>query len=274
MGIRTVKRLRRVARRAMRTGPVGAVRRWAGERRYAYPHRNLLAIGLPKSGSTWLERMVCEVPGYLPWNPPQAATFSQDLRRADFVPGPRGYTVTKTHTAPKETNLAIIAETGRPYVVMIRDLRDVSVSWAYYVGLKGRQRVAHPEARDLSVPQRIDYYIEHILPMRAHWVSGWAEHLHDGQGLLIRYEDLLSDTSGVMRRVFAHYDVGLSDLDVQSIVETHSFRRATGRRAGDADSGSFNRKGIAGDWLNHYTDAQRDAFAGVVGNAMSGLGYD
>jgi hypothetical protein len=257
----------------MRTGPVGAVRRRVSERRYTYPHRNLLAIGLPKSGSTWLERMLCEAPGYLPWHPPKAATFTQDLRRVDFVPGPRGYTVTKTHTAPKETNLAILAETGRPYVVMIRDLRDVSVSWAYYVGLKGRQRVAHPEARDLSVPQRIDYYIEHILPMRLRWVLGWAEHLHAGQGLLIRYEDLLADTPGVMGRVFSHYEVGLSDEQVRAIVDENSFREATGRAAGDADTSSFNRKGIAGDWLNHYTDAQRNAFADVAGSAMSDLGY-
>ncbi|MEO1130510.1 MAG: sulfotransferase domain-containing protein [Planctomycetota bacterium] len=251
-----------------------SIRRRHDARRFDYPYSNLLAIGLPKSGTTWMLRMLSAVPGYIIWKTPdQVRNEHGIIRRRDFVPGPSGYTATKLHAWPTDEHLDVLEEAGRPYVAMIRDLRDVSVSWAHFVALPGRTDWSHPEAVDLPLEGRISYYIEHILDKRLDWSLQWRERLHPALGLLVRYEQMKEQPVEVMEQVCAHYRLGLPDDAVRGIVEQHAFRRATGREPGQEDRGSFNRKGIVGDWINHYTDAHKDAFRRVSGGRLAALGY-
>ncbi len=260
--------------RRPRGKPLRYLQRIVNQRVYDYPHRNLLAIGQPKSGSTWLFRMLASVPGYLPRVPSTVKIWSNhDLRRDEFIPAPVGYTVSKVHTSPTDENLAIIRATERPYVVLIRDPRDLAVSWAYYV-VQALKAPFPDEVRALPIDERIAYYIENVLPRTSRWAVDWSRRLDSTRGLLIRYEELLADPVARMTTVFAHFELGLGPELVQRIVERHAFRRATGRAPGEADPASFNRKGIAGDWRNHFTDAHVAAFERVAGDAMRELGYD
>ncbi len=266
---------RRYLPRALRGKPLRRIQREFNQRRYRYPHRNLLAVGLPKSGSTWLARMMCEIPGYLPWTPETVKLSTpHDLRLSDFAPPPPGYTATKTHTFPSDENVAIIHEIGRPYAVLIRDPRDTATSWAHYVGLPGRRFWAHPDAVALSVPDRIAYYIERILPRNIEWITRWQRMVDPRLGIMVRYEDMLADTFGAVRRVFDHYEVGLTNERVRMIVAKHEFRSVTGRDRGVEDAKSFNRKGIRGDWQNHFTDAHRAAFKRAAGAQLIACGYE
>lgn len=271
------------ARRALvpkplRGKPLRLVQRAISQRTHDYPHRNLLIVGQPKSGSTWLLRMVLEVPGYQKWVPDTVKIgLPHNLRLADFVPPPVGYTVTKPHTMATRANVDVVRKTGRPFVVLIRDPRDLAVSWAYYVGLPGRTRWGWPEAVELSVEERISFYIERVLPKQSRWGLDWKraieEELPEGQGLMVRYEDMLADSFEVLRRVFDHFEVGLIDERVRAICEKHSFKKATGRAPGEGDAKSFNRKGIAGDWENHFSDEQKEAFKRQAGDRLIELGY-
>ncbi|GAB4550036.1 MAG: sulfotransferase domain-containing protein [Phycisphaerales bacterium] len=263
----------------LRGKPIRLVQRAIAQRTHHYPHRNLLIIGQPKSGSTWLLRMVLEVPGYQKWAPQTVKLgLPHDLMLDDFVPPPVGYTVTKPHTMATPENVSVVRATERPFVVLIRDPRDLAVSWAYYVGLPGRTRWGWPEAVDLSVEERISFYIERVLPKQSRWGLDWKraieEQLPEGQGLMIRYEEMLADVGDVMRRVFDHFGVGLDDDRVRAICEKHAFKQATGRAPGEGDPKSFNRKGIAGDWKNHFSPEQVDAFKRMAGQRLIELGYE
>lgn len=269
---------RAVLPRAFRGKPIRLVQRAIAQRTHSYPHRNLLIVGQPKSGSTWLLRMVLEVPGYQKWVPETVKIgLPHDLRLDDFVPPPVGYTVTKPHTMATRENVDVVRRTGRPFVVLIRDPRDLAVSWAYYVGLPGRSRWGWPEAVELSVEERISFYIERVLPKQSRWGLDWKraieEELPAGQGLMVRYEDMLDDVGAVMGRVFEHFGVGLSEERVREIAEKHAFKKATGRAPGEGDANSFNRKGIAGDWRNHFSPEQVAAFKEQAGARMIELGY-
>lgn len=267
-------RPRRWTPRALRGKPLRRLQRELCQRLYRYPHRNLLAMAQAKSGSTWLFRMLCEVPGYLPWSPPTVKTWTDHhLRLQDFSPPPAGYTVTKTHTPPTADNVQVVHALNRPYVTLIRDVRDLAVSWAYYVANKRDCRY-HRQAAPLNIDQRLRFYIEHVAPKWIDWAMGWREALHPQLGLMIRYEDMLEDCFGVMRRVFAHYKVGLTDERVRAIVEKHRFERVTGRRPGEADPKAFNRKGVAGDWRNHFRREHITAMKRVAGEALIALGYE
>lgn len=271
-GLRALRR--RLLPESLQGKPLRRIQREVYQRIYRYPHRNLLAIGQPKSGSTWLYRMMGEIPGYVAHAPKGISIASRHhLRREHLTPPPAGYTVSKTHTPPTEENRAIIHEAGRPYVVLIRDPRDLVVSWAYYVALPWRDKVRYEAARSMGVPERIDYYLNEALDETLAWSLGWMRTIDPRLGLLIRYEDMLADTFAVMRQVFDHFEVGLSDERMHDIVAQHSFERATGRKPGEADSGSFNRKGVAGDWKNHFTPEQCELFKRVAGGRLIELGY-
>jgi hypothetical protein len=50
--------------------------------------------------------------------------------------------------------------------------------------------------------------------------------------------------------------------------------KAKGRRAGEENAHSHYRKGIAGDWVNHFTPAHVEAFKDRFGNVVERLGYE
>jgi hypothetical protein len=255
--------LRRFRRRflpgALRGKPLRRVQREVAQRVFAHPHRNLLVIGQQKSGSTWLEGMLCDLPGYVRWVPPNIKFGAADLDQGDLDPPPPGYTVTKVHTPPSGPNVAVVHGLGRPYVVLTRDLRDIAVSWSFYV-LRTPGHHRHAEVAGLPVGRVIDYFIAERLAEYRWWQEEWARVLHPQLGLMIRYEDMLADTGGVLGRVVSHLGVSLPPARLEAIVARHAFARVTGRRPGEEDSRSFHRKGVAGDWRNHLTPEQAAAF--------------
>jgi hypothetical protein len=50
--------------------------------------------------------------------------------------------------------------------------------------------------------------------------------------------------------------------------------RARGRARGQEDAGSHYRKGVAGDWANHFTPALTEAFTARYGDLLIRLGYE
>ena len=238
-----------------------------------HPHRNLLILGQPKSGSTWVHRMLADLPGYVKWTPDNIKVWTNhDLRRSDFIPPPRGYTVTKVHASPSPENIAIVRDTRRPYIVTLRDPRDLAVSWAYFIA--NNKSVGYEDIHERSVSERIHIYIEDVLSRILDWALGWLEESSEsGQGLVLRYEQLLTDTPELVQRAAEHLGVRVSDHKLASIVDRHSFAKATGRKAGQEDNKAFNRKGISGDWRNHFTPEHTAAFEAVAAGRMERLGY-
>ncbi len=263
---------RRLVPAALRGKPWRRLQREWYQRVFRYPHRNLLVISLPKSGSTWVQSMIEETPGYLPWNPPNIKWHCHDIDVRFLEPPPAGYTVTKTHTPPTEANLAAVHSLDRPYLLTIRDLRDVAVSWVFYA-LNRTNELAYRGLAGCSTPAALDYFIDEVLPGYAAWSLGWWRCRDPSRALLVRYEDLLSDETEWMRRVFDHFGLPVTDARLRVIVERHRFERVTGRRPGQEDSADFNRKGISGDWQNHFTDRQKEAFKRIAGQALVELGY-
>jgi len=249
--------------RALRGKPLRRLQRELSQRIYRHPCRNLLVIGQQKSGSTWLEKMLCDLPGYVRWVPSNIKFGKADLRLCDFDPPPPGYTVTKVHTPPSAANVAVVHSLDRPYVVLMRDLRDIAVSWSFYVlNTPGHHR--HNDVKGRPVEQVIDYFIEHRLDEYAWWQREWQRAADPERGLIVRYEELLKDTCAHFARIVEHYGVRVSHERVKAIVERHDFARVTGRRPGEEDAHSFHRKGVAGDWKNYLSPLQVRAFQEVL----------
>jgi hypothetical protein len=62
---------------------------------------------------------------------------------------------------------------------------------------------------------------------------------------------------------------------VESCVGSASFEKLSrGRERGQEDPSSFYRKGVAGDWKNHFSKEDRRVFKEEAGELLIRLGYE
>lgn len=256
----------------LRGKPLRNIQHALQQRRYHYPHRNLFVAGLPKSGTTWLERLLTSVPGYRKWIPGYIPQTGHDLLPGTLHNPPPGYTVTRVHTQPRQRNLDILHQTGRPYAILYRDPRDIAIS-SYFYDRNHPEVLYHEQAMKLELEPWLDFFIDRRLDEFLDWCIGWLERRDPLRGAVFRYEQLLSDTPGELAKILAHFGINLPHDRIVSIAEANSFQKTTGRSPGQEDATSFNRKGVAGDWLNHFTSAHVERFRARAGERLERIGY-
>lgn len=186
-----------------------------------------------------------------------------------------------------------------PHFLIIRDGRDVLVSWTFHVL---RQR---PHVLDVVVPSDLredfnhlhaamqtdpDHFRKHPhellsqegwVRMVAHRWAGWmradqgaiARIRADDEGaraklLVIRYEELHADTEGGRRAMYGF--LGLDPSEAAPI----STESKTAPGFEQEDPMSFWRHGKVGDWKKYATDDFRRWFKEEAGEALAELGYE
>jgi hypothetical protein len=107
------------------------------------------------------------------------------------------------------------------------------------------------------------------------WRQDMEAHLkHTDRVFACAYERLLADGATVARELFQFLDLPHEDRLIQDMLERSSFRFYAGREAGQEDRKRFYRKGIAGDWKNHFDDEEKRVFKEVAGDMLVRLGYE
>jgi hypothetical protein len=244
-----------------------------------YPQKVLFVAGLPKSGTTWLERMLASYPGFHDLMIPDVAAHEMasggshdyDLPEDIFRRFDRMLVLTKMHVHGSAHNARLLADAGVRCVILFRDLRDVAVSYCFYV-----QRTVwhpdHPAYRGLEIEAALRVFGERLLPEYAAWVLSWEQNRDPDRSLIVRYEDMLADTRAAMKSVAALYELDDSDETIGRIVDQHSFARLK-KEEGPARAGFF-RKGVSGDWVNHFTPELRCLYKEAIGGFLVRHGYE
>jgi hypothetical protein len=107
------------------------------------------------------------------------------------------------------------------------------------------------------------------------WRQDMEAHLkHTDRVFACAYEKLLADGPTVAKELFQFLDLPHEDRLIQDILERSSFRFYAGRERGQEDRKRFYRKGIAGDWKNHFDDGEKQIFKEVAGDMLIRLGYE
>jgi hypothetical protein len=175
---------------------------------------------------------------------------------------------------------------GIRLVHIVRDGRDVAVSVLFHMYRNHSARGTLPDLVE-RVDARLDggdgrVFTDDLL---ARLATGWVEVVraveesgprHHGDSFLrLTYEGLKADTPGTIARLFDHVGVRNEPLLVQRAIDRSSFEKVTaGRKAGDEDPSSFFRKGISGDWVNYFTQPDRELFADLAGDVLVEQGYE
>lgn len=102
------------------------------------------------------------------------------------------------------------------------------------------------------------------------WFESGAENIAflSYEGLLERAVEILSSA------LQKHADIQVEKDAIEKVVELNSFQRISGRSVGKEDPTSFIRKGIAGDWKNHFDQESCRIFDHYCGEALIKLGYE
>lgn len=238
----------------------------------SYPHSVLFVAGMPKSGSTWLENLVASCPGYAAVLPPEA-TFDElrgtpghlfEMPAGLFDRYRDSLVLAKMHCPGTPGNVAVLREAGIPAVVLYRDPRDVAVSYLHYV----RQTPWHldwPILKEADAGEGIDFFIARRLPEFAAWMRSWRDNRDPETSLMLSYEEMLADTRSALLRVFSLYGLPLGGAVIDDAVAESE--AAKGR-------GNHFRKGVAGDWRNHFDAKRKEAFREAAGGLLEEFGYE
>ena len=168
----------------------------------------------------------------------------------------------------------------RAFFIM-RDPRDVLVSWYFswkhshrVMGDVGEQR---EKLQAMSEDDGLCYAVEQLhgqglfAALRS-WVSAPPQ---SANAAVFRYEDLIdANQLNTFQRLFTHCDIAMPEADLRALLAANSFAAlAKGRERGVEDVTSHLRKGVHGDWKNHFTPAVEKKFRAVTGDLVEALGY-
>ena len=151
-----------------------------------------------------------------------------------------------------------------------RDGRDCFVSLWFHL---------FPDRAPLAAENREDF-VGRIKGHAATWRDTMAKFQKDsasfpGRHFSLRYEAMLEDTPAEMTRLFGWLDCDAEPATIEKIVARNTFSALSGgRRPGEADAQSFLRKGIAGDWKNHFDEECNALYCEVAGEALVAAGYE
>uniref|UniRef100_A0A8D0HGY4 Sulfotransferase n=1 Tax=Sphenodon punctatus TaxID=8508 RepID=A0A8D0HGY4_SPHPU len=239
-------------------------------------------VTYPKSGTVWMTEILSLIRsrGDPAWNravlnSERSPWFSTQLGldAAQTCPSPRLLTC---HLPLQLFPKAFFSSRAK-VVYTVRDPRDVVVS--YYHFSKMCSSYQDPE----SFAQFLEDFLRGDVPH-----GSWFEHVRAWRQLkgkdnvfFISYEELQQDLQGSVRRLCQFLGQELEDADISSVVENTSFQAMREndkcnstllpRNIMDQERGTFLRKGVCGDWKNHFTVAQSEHFAMIYRERMRGL---
>ena len=219
----------------------------------------------PKSGGSWLAQMLSEALD-MPFPRNRLPMFKSSIMHGHYV---------------WPWNMKNV-------VILWRDGRDVLISQYYHSLFKnerGNERGVDITRKELKfedysdIQKNLPEFMRYVYEVKKHprfsysdFVNKWA----DNKNIVhVKYEDLRANTNKAIQRIiYALAGKNIALDDAKNISEEFSFENQSKRKAGKENIKSFMRKGIVGDWKNHFTPETRKLFSEYAGNELIKLGYE
>jgi hypothetical protein len=173
---------------------------------------------------------------------------------------------------------------------VVRDPRDIIVS-AYFSHMNTHNIDYLPgmekNRRELQSMSKRDGLL-HTMDFLAGLMEDLASWQSDDRILEVRMEDVLTSPFLGMTRILSHLGImeskmseefngapkRISPLTLQKIVNENSFEVLSGGRSrGQENTSSHYRKGMPGDWINHFEDIHIEVFKKYYNGLLIKWGY-
>lgn len=214
----------------------------------------IVVVSPHKVGSTWVYNILREMTYFIDIFPPYRKF--KELRRVripidslipyfDQLPKNKGY-LFKSHSLPPKNSPKYLK-----LITVLRDPRDVFVSMTNYVGNIPKELGGWGiEYSKLSKTEQLSQLIKNsdfIYDLFYAW------HNYDNC-LKLNYEDLKNDIEECTLKIINYCNLAIEQEQMEKAIMLNDFSYITKRKTGTEDKNSFYRKGIVGDWKNHFNN--------------------
>jgi hypothetical protein len=255
-----------------------------------------------RSGSTWLRSMLDDLVDGEVWEEPKVGRLfgefysrakQTQLGRVNYVLGnptreawtralrdfvlrtawashpsvtPEQYLIVKEPGGAVGAPLLMDALPESRMVLLVRDPRDFAASvldavkddgWMY----EGMDEWAR---RDLDTEKDVLRYLRALSRQYVRQISNGkkAFDFHEGRKILLKYDDLRTDTLGAMRRLCAELALPVDEERLAGVVDKHSWENVPESERG---AGKFHRKATSGGWKEDLTPEQARLVEDITG---------
>lgn len=207
---------------------------------------------LPKSGSTFLKNVLCQVTGFkdlfMVYNPWQ---FEQEIYLPVLQQFAEANTVTQQHNRASESCIQTMQAYGIRPVVLIRNVFDAVASLLdFYRNGAAFNSYFRGEFEKLDHEDQLDVIIENLVPWYFQFFASWVQVERDRRFPLmwLTYEELVANKPQTVRRVLNFHNL---DMDPEIIGRTIAHTETETRK------NRFNR-GIVGRGESLLSDRQKE----------------
>ncbi|KAM9723648.1 sulfotransferase 2B1-like isoform 2-T2 [Menidia menidia] len=245
---------------------------------------DVFAVTYPKSGTIWMQEILPLVLNGGDLTPLHTVVnwdrvpWLEEKRLAEVVHQLKSPRALVTHFPHNLMPPAFHSSKAKVIYVM-RNPKDILVSSYYF----------HQMATFLEDPGTFDEFLDKFLEGRVLF-GKWTDHVKSWKRaelgdriLFITYEEMVQDLPAAIRSISNFLCRNLSEEVVQKIAEHCSFKTMTGNSMSnfslvpkeymDSDKSPFLRKGITGDWKNHFSPEQLARFTSAICKELEGESF-
>ncbi len=219
---------------------------------------HLLVACFPKSGSTFLKKVLVQVTGF----PEQHLTFAHGqndtgIYLPDLVNAARNDTVTQLHLRATNSNINLMQGFSVRPIILVRNLFDVLLSYKEHHDKFAKEQSFYDQYESLDEDQRLDLIVDDRAAWYIGFFAGWQRAVRDGriEGMWLTYEELMRDKVGKTEEILRFYGLDRPRQVIADAIEKVGENKAAIR---------FN-KGVSGRGQSQFTDDHRAQITRIAG---------
>ncbi|XP_028717601.1 bile salt sulfotransferase 2-like [Peromyscus leucopus] len=249
--------------------------------KFVFRDEDIVILAYPKSGTNWMKEIVCLIQNK---GDPSWIQSVPIWDRSPSIESQRGYQLLINKEGPRLISSHLpfhffpksFFSSKAKIIYVIRNPRDVLVS-GYFFWRKTKY---------VKIPESLTTYFEWFIKGNVAYGS-WFEHTRAWLSmrkrdnfLLLSYEDIKKDTKSTIKKICDFLGKKLEPNELDMVLKYSSFQAMKENKMSNfslttkygAPNGlDLLRKGITGDWKNHFTVAQAEAFDKVFQEKMAGF---
>ncbi|XP_053878758.1 sulfotransferase 6B1-like isoform X4 [Malaclemys terrapin pileata] len=229
---------------------------------------DVILAAYPKNGTNWLDQVLNDlettaakyteeeikerinITNELSLFPPLEFGDPEKFKRMKELPFRR---IIITHLSPQVLPKSIFKSKAK-ILLLVRNLKDTAVSYFHF----------YNNIPTLPSFGSWDEYFTAFMHGKLCWGSyfdylvEWNKHMDDENVMAITYEELKENQTLGLKKIADFFGFSLSEEEIQTVAEKSSFKamKEKSSKTHGALGKIFFRKGIIGDWKDHFSEAQ------------------